>query len=479
MKEPAPSALPELARIGVGAALVTLPFALGTALGDVPHDERPEGRYAWVVGSACLGVLVLLVQEALGAGVWRRSGLRPGLRSPSPQPSPAPAGEGDAHRGSSGSSLAEGDAREEASGSSRPDAPAERGGPRRGKRRHLLGLLLLAPLAHVIAPRSAALTAIDALVLVVAATTLAVGASRRIYRAPITRGARWGALGLALALVPGPLFTLAWGLLSMFVAPAATRLFHSDPYVGPSESAVEIPSRDGTILRGTFAEGRDGAPAILLVHGLADSRRRLVPWAEELEGRGAHVLRIDLRGHGTSEGVAVTLADREPDDVEAALAWLAARPHVGPLHVLAVSMGGGAALEALSRGGVPVESTVALAPASDFHAIVDRRLPPFEPLHFLAASVVRGVTHGVGHRAPLELVPADAVALAGPARILVVHSRSDRTIPAEVTEALVARAPWIEVAWIDGVSHVDTPEHALEDEALRDRIERFLGVREP
>ncbi|MFO0681473.1 MAG: alpha/beta fold hydrolase [Sandaracinus sp.] len=454
MKEAAPSALRELARIGAGAALVTLPFALGTALGDVPHDERAEGRYAWVIGSACLAVLVLLVQDALGS--WRSGGSRPSPRTPSPHPSPAVAGEGAA-----------------------PGGSTESAAPRTGRRRHLLALPFLAPLAHVLAPRSVALTALDALVLVVAATALAARATRRIYRAPISRGARWGALGLVFALVPGPLFTLAWGLLSMFVAPAATRLFHSDPYVGPSETAVEIPSRDGTILRGTFAEGRDGAPAVLLVHGLADSRRRLVPWAEELEGRGAHVLRIDLRGHGTSEGVAVTLADREPDDVAAALAWLAGRPHVGALHVLAVSMGGGAALEAISRGGARVESTVALAPASDFHAIVDRRLPPFEPLHFLASSVVRGVTHGVGHRAPLELVPADAVVAAGPARILVVHSRTDRTIPAEVTEALVARAPWVEVAWIDGVSHVDTPEHALEDEPLRDRIERFLGVRDP
>lgn len=415
------AALRELGRIGLAAAWITAPFALGTALGDVAHDERPEARYAWVVGSACLGVLVLWVQSLLT--------------------SPA------------------------------PDA-----GVRRAKRRHLLGLLFLAPLAHVVFPRATLTTALDALLLVVAATALAVRVTRRIHRAPLSRGARWGALALLFALVPGPLFTLAWGLLSMFVAPAATRLFHSQPYVGAHELAVEIPSRDGTILRGTFAEGRPDAPAILLVHGLADSRRRLVHWAEELEERGAHVLRIDLRAHGTSDGVAVTLADREPDDVEAALAWLAARPRIGRLHVLAVSMGGGATLAAISRGGVPVQSTVALAPASDFHAIVDRRLPPFEPLHFLAASVVGGVTHGLGHRSPLELVPADEVVAAGPARILVVHSRTDTTIPASVTERLAHRAPWIEVAWIDGVSHVDTPEHCLEDEALRSRIERFLGV---
>jgi pimeloyl-ACP methyl ester carboxylesterase len=170
---------------------------------------------------------------------------------------------------------------------------------------------------------------------------------------------------------------------------------------------------------------------------------------------------MDLRAHGTSDGVVVTFADREPDDVQAALAFLAAQRDVGALHVLAVSMGGGASLVAVSRPGAQVASTVALAPASDFRPLVERRLPSFEPLHWLSSSLVRGVTHGLGNRSPLEIVPADDVVAAGPASILIVHSRSDTTVPASITESLVARAPWIEVAWIDGVRHVDMPEHTL------------------
>lgn len=336
--------------------------------------------------------------------------------------------------------------------------------------------LVLVPLLHALAPGAPALAALDASLVLIGAAAVAGRAGRRIGRMPRSRPTRIASIALLVLSVAGPHVTLAWGLASTVIAPALIRIPHSFPEIGPGERAVALPSRDGVVLRGTFAEGPPGAPSILLVHGVGDSRRRLVPWARELAARGASVLRIDLRAHGVSDGAVVTFADREPDDVEAALAFLAAQPGAGPLHVLGVSMGGGATLAAVSRPSVHVASTVALAPASDYRPLVERRLPSIEPLHGIATALVGGVTHGLGHRSPLELVPADAVVARGPARILVVHSRSDATVPASVTEALALRAPWIEVAWLDGVHHNDTPAHTLDAPALRDRIARFLGV---
>lgn len=342
--------------------------------------------------------------------------------------------------------------------------------------RRACAALALVPLLHFAVASSPWIAALDVLVLLASSAGLVGRAVQRIVKLPVTRARRAAAVGtLALAAL-GPHVTLGWGLVSTTLAPALVRLFHQSPEIGPGEQAVAFPSRDGIVIRGTFAPGAEGAPAILLVHGVADSRWRLIPWARELSSHGAHVLRIDLRGHGTSDGVAVTFADREPDDVEAAMRWLAARPGVGALHVLGVSMGGGAVLAAVSRRSVAVESTVALAPASDYQPMVDGRLPPFEPFHSLARAVIRGVTHGLGHRSPLELTPAAAVERAGEARILVIHSRSDATVPPEVSESLLRRAPWVEVVWIDGVSHVQMPAHTLETQALRERIEAFLGV---
>jgi pimeloyl-ACP methyl ester carboxylesterase len=335
-----------------------------------------------------------------------------------------------------------------------------------------LAAATLVPVLHLFVHASPMLVALDVVVLLLVAAAVAIRAARRVARGPH----RVIALVVLLAMVPGPLFTLGWGLVATTVAAALIRLFHASPVTNDGECTVQFPSRDGTTIRGTYTRGEPGDPGVLLVHGLGDSRRRLVPWAGEIASHGAHVLRIDLRAHGVSDGVAVTFADREPDDVVAALDWLAAQPGVGALHVLGVSMGGGATLAAVSRPGVHVASTVELAPASSFRMLVDRRLPPFEPLHFLATQCVLGVSHGLGHRAPLELIPAADVARAGPSRILVIHSRSDTTIPAEVTEALVRGATWIEVEWIDDVSHVETPAHALEDERLKRRVLRFLDV---
>ena len=342
--------------------------------------------------------------------------------------------------------------------------------------RRYVPLLLVPATIHVLLPMSAAAMALDVTALLGIALAIAIRASRRIRATPPSR-ARTLALVALISFAPGPLFTLGWGLVSTTLAPAITRVLHQRPEIGDGERAVEFASRDGLVIRGTFSAGREGAPGVLLVHGLADSRWRLVPWARAIASHGAHVLRIDLRAHGTSDGVAVTFADREPDDVEAALRFLAAQPGVGALHVLAVSMGGGASLVAISRRNVPVASTVCLAPASDFHAIVDRYLPPFEPLHWLSSTLVRGVTHGLGNRSPLELVPADDVVAAGPASILIIHSRSDTTVPVRLTESLVARAPWVEPVYIDGVPHVDIPEHTRRTPALRERVLAYLDVR--
>lgn len=336
--------------------------------------------------------------------------------------------------------------------------------------------LVLAPLAHVIGSGSPTLAGLDVITLLGSAATIGVRAGLRIRRLPLARAPRIAAVAVLVLSVPGPLGTLGWGLVATVLAPALTRVFHASPEIGPGERAVSFASRDGTVLRATYAPGRAGAPGLVLVHGMGDSRRRLVPWARELASHGAHVLRIDLRANGTSDGVAITFADREPDDVAAALRFLASQPDVGPLHVLGVSMGGGASLTAVSRGDIHVVSTVALAPASDYRLLVDGRLPHFEPIHSLARGIIRGVTHGLGNRSPLELAPADDVVRAGPAPILIVHSRSDTTVPASVTEALARRAPWVEVIWIDDVSHVATPEHTLTTPALRDRIAAFLGV---
>lgn len=346
--------------------------------------------------------------------------------------------------------------------------------------RALPALVLLAPLGHLLVPGSALAATTTVVVLV---TACVVVLARAVWRVSSRRhgSSAHRRLGTALVLVlalPGPLFTLSWGLGSSIAIPGVVRAMHRSPTPAPAtETAVEIATPDGLLLRGGYSVGEAGAPGVVLVHGYNDSRARMAGWAELLAARGAHVLRLDQRAAGVSDGTVCTFADREAGDVALAVRWLAARPGVDRARVsaLGASMGGGAVLAALPLlGADDLHAIALLAPASDYPPIVLRRSPP-EPVATLMRAMIWGVPHAMGHASPLELVPArglDGRTVPG----VVVHSRSDRTILPELTERLVAAHPSLEVHWLDGVSHDQTPRAAREDDVSRGAILRVLGL---
>ncbi|HEY8429453.1 MAG TPA: hypothetical protein VIL20_13805, partial [Sandaracinaceae bacterium] len=90
----------------------------------------------------------------------------------------------------------------------------------------------------------------------------------------------------------------------LVVLPA--RFAHLRPAARPGERTMTIASEGGVHLGATYTPGARGAPGIVLAHGVADGRTRLLPWAERLSALGYHVLRFDFRAHGTSEGAVCT-----------------------------------------------------------------------------------------------------------------------------------------------------------------------------
>jgi pimeloyl-ACP methyl ester carboxylesterase len=101
-----------------------------------------------------------------------------------------------------------------------------------------------------------------------------------------------------------------------------------------------------------------GRPAIVLVHGAANSAGVWTHWQRELADRGWGSYAVDLRGHGSSDPIDLsetTMADYA-DDVRAVMQQLASRPVV-----MGWSMGGLVAMMAAAAG--EAVACVALAPS--------------------------------------------------------------------------------------------------------------------
>ena len=131
--------------------------------------------------------------------------------------------------------------------------------------------------------------------------------------------------------------------------------------------AVSFRGFGGAALKGD-AFGVPDDPAVLLIHGSAQTRAVWDEVADLLVKAGRHVIRIDLRGHGESDWPADGRYefDAYVEDVRAVLAQMASRPVV-----VAASLGGWAAAAALGEEGAHLAAGLVLVdavPDMDFDA---------------------------------------------------------------------------------------------------------------
>ena len=142
------------------------------------------------------------------------------------------------------------------------------------------------------------------------------------------------------------------------------------PSAGAADQTVQLRAADGTALAATLYPAAGGpAPAVVLVHMLTRTREDWRPFAERLQTAGATSLALDLRGHGGSAGSAAPSAAMSLD-VQAAVAWLAARSDIRPgmIGIVGASFGGTAAV--LAAGEVAAVKAVAvLSPSADYRGV--------------------------------------------------------------------------------------------------------------
>jgi uncharacterized protein len=226
-----------------------------------------------------------------------------------------------------------------------------------------------------------------------------------------------------------------------------------------SWSAVQTRAFDGTILRAwIFRPEQPGRGAVLLLHGVGDSRTGMLGHARYLLAAGYTVLLPDSRGHGISGGDLISYGLSESKDVRTWTQWLSQHEHPAALFGLGESMGAAVLLQSLAhRPGF--RAIVAECTFSDFTHIAEDRAGQIlrvEPTWMLLPLVDSGFLYA-RLRYGLALSEASPIeALRGSdTPVLLIHGAEDHNISPEHSRMVAAARPLHTRLWeVPGAEHV-------------------------
>jgi len=260
-----------------------------------------------------------------------------------------------------------------------------------------------------------------------------------------------------------------WALGGALAWPARSR-------VGPLPEGlngreVEFASGSGATLRGWLIAGREGAGAVVLLHGVRGSRLQMLSRARFLAAAGHTVLLFDFQSHGESGGERITFGHLESLDARAALQFVRDAAPGERVGVVGVSLGGAAV--ALAEPPLDAEAVVLEMVYPTIEQAVGDRLAmrlgrwaaAFSPL----LTVQLRPRLGVGAEA---LRPVERVGKM-PAPKLFVAGTEDRHTTIEESRQLFAAAAEPKEFWpVEGARHEDL--HALKGLEYEGRVLRFF-----
>ena len=238
-------------------------------------------------------------------------------------------------------------------------------------------------------------------------------------------------------------------------------------------SDVMLQGTGGLAIAGWLSPGREGAGAVLLVHGVRASRRVMLGRARFLHRLGYTVLLIDLPAHGASSGDRIHYGLVEAEAVRAALGYLARERPREKVGVIAVSLGAAALvlaqpLKALQPDAVVLESMF----PTIRQALVNRlQVQAGAASRVIAPVLLWYLQQRVG-AAPEQLAPiAKLPALHVPS--LIASGTADAYTTVAETQALYAAANAPKSLWlVPGAAHVDL--HAHDPAGYERRVSQFL-----
>ena len=135
---------------------------------------------------------------------------------------------------------------------------------------------------------------------------------------------------------------ISWNVASQLIAPKP--LYIGKPPTDFPAVAITLDSDSGETVAGWHCHAENSKGVVLLLHGIRESRLRMLDRARFLYHVGYSIVMIDFQSHGESTGETITMGVLEKHDVQAAIDFAAnAHPHE-KIAVLGVSLGGAATL---------------------------------------------------------------------------------------------------------------------------------------
>jgi pimeloyl-ACP methyl ester carboxylesterase len=180
-------------------------------------------------------------------------------------------------------------------------------------------------------------------------------------------------------------------------------------------------------------------PTVVIVHGHASNKNRMLPIAQVLHPSYNLVL-YDARNHGQSFGDETTSGVNERLDLEAVVGWLQASHAPTWTAVLGVSMGGIVGTYAVARG-LPVQALVIDSTPVTLSDGIQRRI---ERMGYpLALPASWAVMLGTLFRTGVDISAADPISVIdalGGVPLLIIQGSSDVAISPDAGERLAAEA---------------------------------------
>lgn len=245
---------------------------------------------------------------------------------------------------------------------------------------------------------------------------------------------------------------------------------------------VEIPARDGVRLRASlYTPEKWNGGAVLVLHGIADSRGSEIGFAHLFLSRGYLVLTPDNRGQGESGGNFVTYGVLEAGDVHRWVSWLMETRRPRNVYGLGESLGGAVLIESLAVEH-RFDAIVAESPFASLARVARDRVAERLPLPpamgwVLAAPVVLAAFLYGRLRYGLDFSKAspEAAIAETSTPVLLIHGPSDRNTSPHNSKILAASDPRTAKLWlVPGARH--TGAYAAAPREFEKRVLGFFAA---